>query len=240
MMYFHNTLKKTFKDMRPGDLNKPLLAMYRTKRKEAPASLREELLVLRSILLHSGHDQKIVEVPKPRAPRERFLTRVEVQRLLEATKSQHIHTFILIAMTTGHRAGAVLGLTWDRVNFEKGFLDFNDPDMPVTNKKRTTVPVGSGLLTALRDVQQFAQTDYVIEYMGKPCKSIKKAFARSAARAGLSWASPHVLKHSVISWMAENRYTADQASDLTATDVKTVKRIYRKFDPEYLREVANT
>ncbi|PCI39244.1 MAG: hypothetical protein COB46_09440 [Rhodospirillaceae bacterium] len=238
--YFHTPLHKKFGRLRPNELSIPLYKQYEDERKHVPAAFREEILELRSAFRLGGFDTKVLVVPKPRAPREKFLTRNQAQRIYAEMKSQHMRVFMVIATTTGHRAGAILGLTWDRVDLDRGFLDFNDPDIPVTNKKRASVPIEPWVVTALKDAKKFAQTPYVVEYMGKPCKSIKKAFARAAVRAELSWASPHVLKHSVISWLAEDMITEDQISDLTGTDMKTVKRVYRKFNPEYLRNVAKS
>ena len=48
------------------------------------------------------------------------------------------------------------------------------------------------------------------------------------------------LKHSVISWLAEAKFTVDQISDMTATHPNTVRRIYRKFSPDYLEDVATS
>ncbi len=39
--------------------------------------------------------------------------------------------------------------------------------------------------------------------------------------------------------MAEAGYTIDQISDMTATDTETVKQVYRKFNPNYLRDMAD-
>lgn len=86
--------------------------------------------------------------------------------------------------------------------------------------------------------KEMAQTSYVIEYMGRRIKDIKRSFNDAAEKAGVPWATPHTLKHSVISWLAEAKFTVDQISDMTATHPNTVRRIYRKFSPDYLGDVA--
>ena len=149
-------------------------------------------------------------------------------------------TSILIAMTTGARAGAILGLTWGRVDMERGRIDFVDPERAETKKRRAVVPVGVPVITALRDARQYAQTPFVIEYMGKPVASITTAFRRAARDSGVRPVpTPHLLKHSVVSWLAEAGRPLDEIADLTATNRATVLRIYRKFSPEYLRGVAD-
>ena len=49
-----------------------------------------------------------------------------------------------------------------------------------------------------------------------------------------------MLKHSVISWLAEDGYTVDRISDMTGTDAPTVRRIYRKVNPESLEDMATS
>ena len=43
----------------------------------------------------------------------------------------------------------------------------------------------------------------VIEYEARPVESVRKAFARAAADAGLVGVSPHMLRHTSISWAVQ-------------------------------------
>ncbi len=93
----------------------------------------------------------------------------------------------------------------------------------------------------LSDARALARSDHVIEYAGRPLTDIKKSFRTAVGRAGLpAWLTPHVLKHSVISWLAEDGYTVDRISDMTDTDAVTVRRIYRKVKPEALEDMATS
>ena len=59
------------------------------------------------------------------------------------------------------------------------------------------------------------------------------------AAAEIGWQpTPHHLKHSVASWFAITGVPIDQAKDWLATDLRTLRQTYRKFDPTYLRSVA--
>jgi integrase len=244
-VFYHKQLKSTFGPFRPGEITPPMVMLHWEKRKAAPSSLREELLELRVALnfaYRAGWIDRVfhIEVPNKNPPKDVYLTREQVMTLLGKAKSLHLRLFILIAMTTGARKGAILGLTWERVDMERGFIDFNDPERRETKKRRASVPVGPEVIAALRDARQFAQTAFVIEYMGSPLESIRTAFRRAAKDAGLPWATPHVLKHSVVSWLAEDGYTVDRISDLTATHPNTVRRVYRKFNPNYMRDMAES
>ena len=179
-----------------------------------------------------------IDMPPASAPRDRYLTRDEARRLIECTATAHTRLFMQIGFATGARKNAILNLTWERVDWERSWLDFNEPGRPVTDKRRPEVRVGQQLMAALQTAKKLAQTDYVIEYHGKGVSSVKTAWRNAAAEAGVSWSSPHVMKHTVISWLAEDGFSVDQIADLTATSHATVRRIYRKFNPDYLADAA--
>ena len=119
-------------------------------------------------------------------------------------------------------------------------MDFRDPMKQETKKRRGVVRIGSKLVAALRDQKDFARTKNVIEFHGRPVGDIRYGFRLAAERAGVPWATAHIMKHSVISWLAEDGFTIDQIADFTATNRQTVDRIYRKFNPDYLSDLAES
>ena len=84
-----------------------------------------------------------------------------------------------------------------------------------------------------------ATTTSVIEWNGKPVKSIKTAFQKTADRAGLPWCSPHVLKHTAITWLAKKRWSIEEIAEFTETSTETVRRVYRQGSPEKLVKQAD-
>jgi integrase len=59
-----------------------------------------------------------IELPPKPAPRERHLTRAEATALL-AEAQPHILLAIRVMLSTAARVGAVLDLTWDRVDLDR-------------------------------------------------------------------------------------------------------------------------
>lgn len=245
MAEFHGQLKRRIGALTPADWTLRRNARYIQERGSA-ASARRELQELRSaFLLHARTDKAFappgVTTPGPSEPRETFLDQADAPRLLEAARSRHhIYLFTLIAMVSGQRKGAILDLTWERADLERGILDFRTPGRRRTKKRRGVVPVGAEVVAELRQAKAIATTDTVIEWGGKAVKDVKKGFALAVERAGLPAAvTPHVLKHSVISWLGERGWNEDKAGDLTSTDPATVRRIYRKVNPKALRPLAD-
>lgn len=74
----------------------------------------------------------------------------------------------------------------------------------------------------------------MIEYAGKPVRSIKKAFRRAAIRAGLPDVTPHVLRHSVATWLAEDGVPLADIAGMLGNSEKMVEKVYAKYTPGYL------
>ncbi len=243
---FASQLKRRIGHLHPDDWTPQRNARY-IRERGSPASARRELQELRSaFLLHShtkpGFWPPRVKYPPERPPREHYITRAQCARLMEAAKQAfHVHIFILIARTTGRRKGAILDLTWDRVDLERRLLDFDNPDRILTKKRRGIAMVAPYVVAVLAQAKELAQSDYVVEYAGRGVADVKKGFRLAVERAGLpDWVTPHILKHSVISWLAEDGYSTDYISDMTDTDQKTVRRIYRKINPASLEDMAES
>jgi integrase len=256
------SLKLTLGDLRVDQVGQTAWDRYtagrvtRPNRKVAPenhiprpvstGTLRREFNVLRAALRRAWKDGYLVkppelEGPPDSSPRDRYLTKAEAKALvLASAKTAHVEVFTALAVYTGARKSSMLSLRWDQVDFANGMVDFNEPGRTITAKRRAIVPMTPELREVLTRAHKMAQTDYVVEYCGKAVPNgLRWSFARMCERANLSWKpTPHHLKHSVASWFAMAGVPIDQAADWLATDPKTLRRVYRKFDPAYLRPVA--
>jgi len=217
-----------------------------TPRPVSTGTLRREFNVLRAALRQAWKDDYLakpptLEPPPDSAPRDRYLTKPEARRLMDACVSPHVRVFLSLAFYTGARKGSILALTWDRVRLEAGMVDFQEPGRRLTSKRRAEVPISALLHAELAAARLVAQSPYVVEFNGAPVPNgLRWSFARLCTRAGLDWRpTPHHIKHSVASWFAMERVPIDQAADWLATDPKTLRKTYRKFDPAYLRSVAS-
>lgn len=55
-------------------------------------------------------------------PEKRVLTPDEIQVLYQSTRNSQIYPFFVLALNTGMQMGEILGLTWECVDFEIGFI----------------------------------------------------------------------------------------------------------------------
>ena len=109
-----------------------------------------------------------------------------------------------------------------------------------THKGRAIVAMTAEARAALTEAQAGAITDYVIEWNGEPVKKIRKAFAAACDAAGLTGVTPHVLRHSVATWLDEDGIPIERISKLLGhRDTRTTQRIYAKPGVNVLRPAAD-
>jgi len=202
---------------------------------------------LRAALKHAVKDGKLRYAPfvptlKVARGKERWLTDAEAKRLYRSVlpkRWRYLNLFIRIAISTGARHRAILSLTWDRVDMEKGRIDFREPGKPETKKRRPNAPINDKLLRLLRAAHKMAEGDFVIEHRGGPLKSIKKAFGEACVRAKLSGVTPHTLKHTYITWLLRQNVPIWQVAGLTNTSPATIAKVYGHHAQDDLKAAAN-
>src|SRR3546814_2476037 len=128
--------------------------------------------------------------PKPER-KTRHLTRPEFDRFLDGMVAPHARLYALIGLFTCARPGAILDLTWDRVDFMRGQIDLNPAGRTQTVKRRPVVPIGDRLMTALQEAYAARTSDYVVERAGKPIGKIKKAYQDTYERSSVHRSEEH-------------------------------------------------
>lgn len=216
----------------------------RRKQGRSDGTIRDELALISAALKYAEREKWIdrapyIELPPSPPPKDRWLTREEVNKLLYVTKAYHIKLFIKVALATASRSTAILELEWDRVDMEKRRIELNVPGRPRTKKGRATVPINDDLYEALLEAQERATCDHVIEWGGHQCESVKKGFGNTAKRAGFTDVSPHTLRHTAATWMAQAGVSMwEIAGMLGHKDSRITERVYAKHSPEYLQNAA--
>lgn len=203
-----------------------------------PSSVRRELGVLNAALKYA-HSEGIliyapaVTLPKAGPPRDRWLTRSEVARLLRHA-SPHVRRFIILSIYTGRRASAVLDLTWTRVDLDARVIRFREESQTENNKRRGRIRMPRQLAGHLsRWSPRHAIETHVVNYNGAPVACVKKGLARAAARADLEGVTPHVLKHTAVTWAVKNGLGIEDAAEYFATSPETIRNHYWHHSPHH-------
>lgn len=237
--------KAHFGHMRPDQITRDTCRAYtamRRARGRMDATIRKEIEVVRAGLNFNKQSAGAVfELPPQPPPKDRYLEPWEMRKLSRAAKSYpHVRAFIVLSLSTGARASALLELTWDRVDLDRRLVALARGEaLDGRRKPRATVPMTRRAYRYLRVLKAAATSPYVIEWAGQKVASVKKGFQSAVRRAGLKNVTPHVLRHTAASWMAMRGIRMFEISKFMGhSDTRVTERRYAHLSPDYLREAA--
>lgn len=230
-----------------SDMNGQLCRAY-AKSSSTDAMARRDLEELRAAINHhrqEGLHDRIVSVvlPERRPPRERWLDRSEVAKLLwtawRRPKCKQLARFILVALYTGRRSTVVCrasfrkepGRTW--VDVDRGFL-WPPERAKKTNKQNPPAPIADRLLPHLR---RWRNQDhrYVVEWGNGSTLHIGRTMKEVAIAAGLGDdVTPHVLRHTAATWLMQTGTDMMVAGKFLGMTTRTLESTYAHFRPDHL------
>jgi integrase len=160
----------------------------------------------------------------------------------------YLPLYIVLGLYTGARPGAILSLRWPQVDLESGRIDFAPIGTRRTNKGRVRgQPIPHRLLTFLRLARKRG-TDlgHVVHDGGKRIRDIgggwsgdaespgNGSFGTACKRAGLAGITPHALRHTCGTWMAQRGVPLHKIGGwLGHTDARTTE-LYAHHHPEFM------
>jgi integrase len=231
-------MKSFWENVDPERIDDAMCRKYAKGRGVGPATLRYELSMLSVALRHAGKPKQVWRPPAPER-QVRHLTHSQFERWFAEVKAPHARLYVLLGLYTMARPTAILELTWDRVDFERGQVDLNPKGRRQTKKRRPVVALNDEALDALREAHKARQSEYVIERGAKPIGSIKKAFQAASARAGIH-VTPYTLRHTGAVWAAEAGASMDELAQFMGhDDSATTSTHYARYSPGHLRGVAS-
>jgi integrase len=206
-----------------------------------------------------------VVLPEGGEPRTRWLTRSEAAALVAgalgimataydvesrqpvkwgrvAAPSYHVARFILIGLYTGTRHEANLSMRWG-VNSKGGWFDlthrvvYRRGEGEVdTNKRRVPAPIPDRLLPHLHRWRRLTMIGPV-EFAGRLIKKERKGWDRARELADLGdEVTPHVLKHTCVTWLLQNGVPIRQVAGFVGTSEKVIETTYGHHSPYHLNQ----
>lgn len=123
--------------------------------------------------------------------------------------SYHVRMAVAVAaLAPKLRLASVLALTWaDNVDPELQFITVYKHKTVKTTRRPQVVPISEQLRVILKDARQRTKT-HVVEYRGKPVKSVRGGLAKAAKRAGIPFGRAvngptfHTLRHTAATVLA--------------------------------------
>ena len=249
-----------FGDLKLNRLTKTIIADVRDElaKDKAPSTVNRYLAVLSHACtqavvewdwMDSNPLRKVKRLQEPNG-RVRFLSDTERQRLLEVTRKSdhpHLHTIVLIALTTGARRNEILGLRWKDVDLKRSMAILEN----TKNNEHRALTLVPQVIDELKILQKVRQIDDDLIFVDPRAKSrptkgyhkpgyfyFEKAWREARAAAKLKDFRFHDLRHSCASYLAMNgATTAEIAAVLGHKTLAMVKR-YSHLSDEHVRGVV--
>lgn len=207
--------------------------------------IRELAGTLRPAIQHAIKQRRLApgayHIPVPSSPpgREVWITRSEAAKLLwesrrDLRSRRHLPLYVMIALYTGQRRGAILDLTWRQVDLDRGRIDFNPPGRARTRKGRPIIPIPRALMLALRRAHRRASSDFVVAYHGEKIADVKTGFNSAASRAGLRGVTSHTLRHTAGTWMAQAGVPLREIAGYLGHSEQRTTELYAHHHPDYM------
>ncbi len=127
-------------------------------------------------------------------PRERIMDAAEMAALWDVAELPHLRMFMLLLVGTAARPSAVLELTRERCDLERGLIDLNPAGRAQTKKRRPVVPMPD----FLRPWIEQAPPGPLVRFRGKAVVKVNKAWREARDLAKLDAAVvPYTIRHTV-------------------------------------------
>jgi integrase len=267
-------------DRMVGHITRETCRAYGRHRPVKPGTVRRELATLRAAVNYAKDEGRLIYAPTVHLPpkpegKDRWLRREEAAALLNAARTGHESTrgylplFIMIALYTGARKGAILGLRWPQVDFENGRINFNEPGATRTAKGRAHLPIPRRLLPfLLRARQRGSDLGFVIHRNGQRIANVKRGFNAACIDAGLAEpvlmpgvidgkdvmvpkldadgdplmkhsVSPHVLRHTCGTWLAQAGVPLDKIGAWLGHTDSRTTQLYAHHHPDFMSDALD-
>lgn len=164
------------------------------------------------------------------------LSVAESRRLWASAGLPHERMFLALAYGTLARPEAVLALTREMVDFDRGLIATNPPGRKQTKKYRPVVPMAA----YLRPLLEEAPPGPLVRWKGLPIDSFKTAFRRMRATAELpAGAVAKTIRHTMATELrAKGVPEAEIQGFLGHRAYGGKTEIYAKYRPDYLGQAV--
>jgi integrase len=201
--------KKEPCELVPLDIDRLRLSL----KNQAPATIKNVLELLRRIVNH-GVGRNLIEplrfkikLPKVNNETTEDLTPDEIARLLKALDKdfdQAAANLMRLALYTGMRRGELLALSWDALDFERGFITIRDPK----GGRDQTIPLNAAARAVLERHPHKKGSPWVFpgRRQGEHATEMRKSILRIAKAAALpeGFRPMHGLRHVYASMLASS------------------------------------
>ncbi len=258
-----NHLLPFFGKKRLNEINAQLIEQYKTKklnqfsRSGKPLScktINNQITILRASLASACEWNYLEHIPqvkwlKTQAPAVIFLSRNEVEKILNYDESLLWSTMILLALRTGMRIGEILGLHWEDIDFETGLLTVrrnlsgNVLVTPKSNRMRC-FPVPTEVIMSLHVWSQYKNTKTGFVFTDESGNHLSRFMAdywlkKICKEVGIKPYSCHKLRHTFATHAASQGAPLRDVQHVLGHSTIQMTEKYAHVTDESLRHTMN-
>jgi len=193
--------------------------------------------------------QYLKEMKEPPRP-DVYMTKEQIDRVLECTHGSYFHSLFLVAINTGMRRGELAGLCWDKVYFDRNFIEVTRlrdrlglSDRTKTVKSRRFIPMNAIVRSHLEELKKSALSEFVfVDDEGKPfdVNHIYRDFQKALNLASINEHFRfHDLRHTFASHFAMNGGNIYDLQKILGHTTLEMTQRYAHLAPEHLVKAAN-
>lgn len=208
---------------------------------------------------------EFVSIPKTQRYESTFYTAEQMHALFEAIRDDELFPLIKITALYGLRRSEALGLKWDSINFDEGFLTIRHTvvkasqavakdktknassyrSFPLTNEAREIFQQAKENEKENRKLfgKGYQSNDYVFKWAdGHPFAPdyVTRRFSRLLEKNGLPHIRFHELRHSCASLLINAGFTLKDVQEwLGHADIKMTANVYGHLDVSRKRDMAS-
>jgi len=248
-------LVKHFGEMLVRDIKPYMVEAYQHKRLSQknrwgrsykPGSINREVEVMKRIFNLAIREDMVDRNPcfkvsklSEKNARDRILSHKEFLALTAALP-KHAAEIVRMEYYTGMRFGEIVGLTWDRVNLQEGYVTLLPEDTKNEEPRNVyLVPQAIEVLERANKVRSLRH-QFVFTYLGNPVKSLRRSLKTSLDKAGIENFLFHDLRHTFNTNL--RRAGVERTVIMKLTGHKTLSMFlrYSTVDEEDGKEAAAT
>jgi len=249
--YTLRTVRQILGNLEPRELDQQVIRNYisvRVNQRDGggvkDGTLRRELSAMLTAINHAI-DQRIIssldgpaklKLPANSPPRLRYLSHDEEPKFWATAQAKggQIALFVALGLDTAARRGAILGLTWDRVDLRTRLIDYRDPKIKASKKRRVVVPIGDRLMPVLeKTLEETGGHGPLFN------SKLRAAYHNFTRQLEMEWVTPHVMRHTWASLAAIDGVPLYHIAKMLGDTIATVEKTYAHLAPDHLHDIVN-
>jgi integrase len=210
-------------------------------------------------------ESRPVGLPAKPPGKDRWMTRSEAARLLNAARVSrsdvrlYLPLFILLGLYTGARKEAILSLRWAQIDLQAKRINFRRGDETTKGRAHNRLP--DRLVAALRRAHRRRFSDLGLLFYelvpgkngelvqrqlfdiggawnGESDSFVQGSFGRACKRAGIVGVTPHTLRHTCGTWMAQQGVPLRLIGEYLGHSDERTTKLYAHHHPDYQDEAV--